>query len=269
MVVLICSGVSCPVFAAERPLEVSTETIVAENGIVRILLSLKNLSREPLYNVHPMFHFHHTMAMMPKIMRLEPGQGITMENTDHPPVARDGRYPLVAMVRYQKDKQSGKYLSQIHTDSFYYNDPVESAIEGKIDSVAEEGVSLLKVWLLNTSSSFKNVRLRLLLPPGLITEKFQGMMGFTLLAGEEKRFEVPVRKLSDNELDTYPVYLMIEYAEMLKHYTGEVRGNATFQEYWTVKNLALHLALILAFGTFLCYRYWKRKKCSLDGYSAI
>ncbi|SVE29193.1 uncharacterized protein METZ01_LOCUS482047, partial [marine metagenome] len=174
MVVLICSGVSYPVFAAERPLEVSTETIVAENGIVRILLSLKNPSREPLYNVHPMFHFHHTMAMMPKIMRLEPGQGITMENTDHPPVVRDGRYPLVAMVQYQKNKQKGKYLSQIHTDSFYYNDPVESVIEGKIDSVAEEGVSLLKVWLRNTSSSFKNVRLMLLLPPGLIAEKFQG-----------------------------------------------------------------------------------------------
>ena len=269
MMVLICSGVSYPVFAAERPLEVSTETIVAENGIVRILLSLKNPSREPLYNVHPMFHFHHTMAMMPKIMRLEPGQGITMENTDHPPVVRDGRYPLVAMVQYQKNKQKGKYLSQIHTDSFYYNDPVESVIEGKIDSVAEEGVSLLKVWLRNTSSSFKNVRLMLLLPPGLIAEKFQGMMGFTLLAGEGKRFEVPVRKLSDSESEIYPVHLMIEYAEMLKHYTGEVRGDVTFQKYWTVKNLALHLVLILAFGTFLCYRYWKRKKCSLDGYSAI
>ncbi|MEE9258692.1 MAG: hypothetical protein V3U37_04030 [Nitrospinaceae bacterium] len=251
---------STPAQAEDGPLQVATETHVADDGTVRVHLTLKNASRNPLFNIIPMFHFHHTMSMMPKIIRLEPGQGITLENADHPPVMRTGRYPLVVMVKYQDAPRAKEFFSRIHTDSFYFREPVESVIEGEIRSSTQSGGALMNVFLKNTSPSLKNVRMMLLLPPGLVAESFQGVMGFTLRGGEEKSFEIAVRKLSGSRAGTYPVHLMVEYAEMLKHYSGEVRADIVFGQEWNATTLALHLTLILLFAIALIYLYRKRKE---------
>ncbi|HJO58513.1 MAG TPA: hypothetical protein QF772_09865, partial [Nitrospinaceae bacterium] len=103
--------------AKEQSLIASTNTLVTEDGKVRIHLTLKNDGETPLYDVQPMIHFHHTMSMLSKIVQLEPGQKITLENTDHPPVLRSGRYPLVIMTKYMTGDRP-ESLTQIHTDSF-------------------------------------------------------------------------------------------------------------------------------------------------------
>jgi len=87
--------------AKEQELIVSTNTLVADSGSVHIQLTLINRGKSTIYDVQPMIHFHHTMAMMSKIAQLDPGQSITLENKDHPKVLRGGRYPLVIMTNYR------------------------------------------------------------------------------------------------------------------------------------------------------------------------
>ena len=72
----------------------------------------------------------------------------------------------------------------------------------------------------------------LLLPPGIETEDFSGTMGFTLYGGEEKNFEVRLFRRGDQGQDRFPVRLMIEYGEMLKHYSGEINGTVRFSPTW-------------------------------------
>ena len=66
--------------AKEQGLVISTTTLVTEEGSVRIHLTLMNSGRTPLFDVQPMLHFHHTMDMMSKIVQLEPGQKVILEN---------------------------------------------------------------------------------------------------------------------------------------------------------------------------------------------
>ncbi len=214
--------------ADDNLLELSTRSLVSSDGKVTIALTLKNPGRQPLFHVHPMFHFHHTMSPMTMIHRLDPGQSITLENTKHPPVGMVGSYPVVAMVSYKETEQSKESRTSIHTDSFYYEEPKVSLIEGNLGVQADESSSLVRILLKNPSSSFKNVRMILLLPPELISERFQGIMGFTLRGGEEKYFDVPVRKVSGLAGGVYPVHLLVEYGELLRHYSGDIRGEINF-----------------------------------------
>ena len=80
----------------------------------------------------------------------------------------------------------------------------------------------------NHSDSLKNVRMMLLLPPGMVAEKFNGMMGFTLRSNEKKNFDVTVKRGGDLDEDRFPVRLIVEYGEMLKHYSGEIKGVMQF-----------------------------------------
>ena len=66
--------------AGEIPLELSTRSQVSHDGHVALSLTLKNPNSQPLFYIHPMFHFHHTMSRMPMIHRLNPGQSVTLEN---------------------------------------------------------------------------------------------------------------------------------------------------------------------------------------------
>ena len=68
--------------ANEQPLVLSTNTLVTEDGKVCIHLTLENSGQRTLYEIQPMIHFHHTMAMMSKIAQLNPGQKITLENKE-------------------------------------------------------------------------------------------------------------------------------------------------------------------------------------------
>ncbi len=215
-------------WASETPLELSTRSQVSGDGKVTIALTLTNPGRQPLYHIHPMFHFHHTLSRMPMIHRLEPGQSVTLENTKHPPVRRVGSYPVVAMASYKETEKTPESHSSMHTSSFYFEEPRVSLIEGDIDVEVGEDSSRVMILLKNPSSSFKNIRMMLLLPPELTADSFQGMMGFTIRSGEEKYFEVPVRNVSGSLGGIYPVHLLVEYGEMLNHYSGDIRGEINF-----------------------------------------
>jgi len=228
--VLVSSAL--PVHAEGHPLKLSTQTRVSESGQVVIDLSIQNTSSRRIHHIHPMFHFHHTLSHMKMLHRLDPGKSVTLANADHPPVVRVGSYPVVVMVNYKSRPDSESTSTQVHTDSFYFQEKLLPAIQGSVETVAHENTSTLKFYLKNTSSAFKNVRLMLLLPPELHAEEFNSMMGFTIRGGEEKRFEVPIKKIIGQPAGTYPVHLLVEYGEMLKHYSGDIAGQAYFGASW-------------------------------------
>jgi len=118
----------------------------------------------------------------------------------------------------------------------------------------------VKVLLKNTSPALKNIRMMLLLPPELVAESFQGMMGFTLRGGEEKYFEVPVTKVAGRPGGTFPVHLMVEYGEMLKHYVRDIPGQINFgpvigrASFWPQM-----LVFVFVLGSFLLWVRYRLK----------
>ena len=116
----ILNGIVLEGPAQAKPLDVFIQNQVDDAGNVKLLLTLKNSGSRTVYHVRPMFHFHHSMSMMSKIMRLDPGQSITLENDKHPPVMRVGRYPLTAMVEFWTHPNSGtKQSVLIHRFIFF------------------------------------------------------------------------------------------------------------------------------------------------------
>ena len=245
-----------PLISFASPLEISTDTQVNEEGQVRILLTLRNSGRETLLEVHPMFHFHHVQSMMPKIMRLEAGQSITLENTNHPDVVLTGRYPLHVIVSFRQGE--GEPETELHTDSFYFREPVISQVEGEIETSSSKNESFVQVMLKNNSSALKNIRLMLILPPGLRAENFSSMMGLTMRGGEQKTFTIPVKRVSGAGDGAYPVHLMIEYGEMLKHYTTEIHGKIWFSSILTAETFLPHLMVLSLLGILIFTAYRKR-----------
>jgi hypothetical protein len=235
------------VWATAEALRITTESHVGEDGNVRITLNLHNTSTHSLHHVHPLFHFHHTMAHMPMIHELKPGEGVTLTNDQHPRLVRVGSYPIVAMVHYKTARESDVTRTQVHTGSFYYEEPLKAAIEGDIRARHEQDSdqSTLQIALRNNSPSFKNVRLMLLLPPELSAKSFQGMIGFTIHSGEEKHFVVPVTKVAGRPGGEYPVHLLVEYGEMLKHYSGDIAGSIHFGPDWGKEPLWPQLMVFL------------------------
>ena len=244
----------------DTPLKLSTRSHVTETGKVTIAMTLNNSGPQPLFHVHPMFHFHHTMSPMPMIDRLNPGESVTLRNLNHPPVGMAGSYPVVAMVSYKEMEKSLETRTSVHTDSFYFEKPKVSLIEGRLDAEVENETSLIRILLKNPSSSFKNIRLMLLLPPELSADRFQGMMGFTLRGGEEKYFEVPVHKVSGLSGGVYPVHLLVEYGELLEHYSGDIRGEINFGpviqqgDFWPQMLVFAFLAVVLSLVFYRKYQ---------------
>ena len=259
-VILLLSGVPLSAHAIDSPLEIVTRSQVNSSGQVQLHLALKNISRQPLYNVHPMFHFHHSKSMLNPVMKLSPGERIEWVNHNHPPVVRVGRYPLAVMVHYKKGPATAVQHTQLHTDSFYFREQLESEIAGEIKSIQWGDDSVLQVMVKNHSAGMKNIQMMLLLPPQLSAEKFSGIMGMTLQGGEEKHFEIPVRKAPGQPEGSYPLFLTIEYGEMLHHFTGEIAGNAVFSPRWTGNMLLPNVAAVTMLGLFLFYAYRKKYK---------
>lgn len=248
------------VLAGDQPLVITTDTLVTKEGKVRIHLILKNSGKRILYDVQPMIHFHHTMAMMPKIAELKPGQKIMFQNDDHPPVLRSGRYPIVIMTQY-KNNFKMKRLTSIHTDSFYFREQVESAIVGKINMTLNGDESLLNIFLKNNSTSFKNIRLMLLLPPGLVADELAQMMGLTIRGGQEKNIKVAVKRENGSPDIVYPVHLLVEYGEMLNHYTSDISGEIDFRSIWERTAIVPALSAVVIFIALLLLRsFFKTKK---------
>ncbi len=256
----VCLCISLVFISASiaSPLKIETQSHVNEQGQVGLSLMLKNSGASPIFHIHPMLHFHHTMAMLPMIHRLAPGDSITIENGDHPPVRLPGSYPIVAMVNYRQD-EDGAIESAVHTNSFYFKEALPSQIEGSIVSTRGEGDSLLTVVLKNASSSFKNIRLMLVLPPEIQSDTFQGMKGFTLRSGEEKTFSIPVKKMSEIPGGQFPVHLLVEYGQMLNHYSGDIAGTIDFGSFWGEGPIWPHF-LVVVFLTYTIFAALKRRK---------
>lgn len=104
----------------------------------------------------------------------------------------------------------------------------------------------------------------LLLPPGVIAESFKGMMGFTLRGGEKKSFQAPMEQTKGSMDGSYPVHLMIEYGEKLKHYTGEIKGRIQFDPVLNPRTLAFHLAVIAVMSLGLYWTYRKKWKVAFN-----
>jgi len=246
-------GLTC---GEERPLEVSTQTSVDSKGEVTIRLTYENISSETLFHVHPMFHFHHSMDMAPMVMELKPGDRKEIINKNHPKLLRIGRYPLAILFKY-KNEMKGSWLTQTFMDSFFYEERLDSAVKGEIETLETGDHSRLRILIKNPAESFKNIRLMLLLPPGLISKRFSQMLGFTIRGGEEKSFEVDVEKTPESSPGDYPVHLMIEYGEMQKHYSGEAQTNLTFNLPWNEALSWVHATAFLFLGGFLAWTFRK------------
>ena len=240
-----------------QPLEVSIQNKVDDAGNVQLALTLKNSGSQPIHHLHPMFHFHHSMSRMTKLMRLEPGQSITLENDKHPPVMRVGRYPLTAQVEYWTRPEGGMKQTIIATDSFYFKEPLESQVTGRLESMTGSESSIVKVMLQNHSDSLKNLRMMLLLPPELESNDFSGVMGFTLRGGESKVFDIRIFRRENQRQDRFPVHLMIEYGEMLNHYSGEIAGVVRFSPDWYSVEYQIPIT-ILAFISLIFLGYYYR-----------
>ena len=245
--------------ANEQPLVLSTNTSLTEDGKVSIHLTLKNSGQRTLYEIQPMIHFHHSMVMMSKIVQLEPGQKITLENNDHPPVLRSGRYPLVIMTQYKTNNRMEPH-TQIHTGSFYFREQVESAIDGQISAILNGDESLLEIMLKNNSTSFKNIRLMLLLPPGLMTNEFGQMMGLTIRGGQEKNIKVTVNRKEGSPAAIYPIHLLIEYGEMLNHYTGDISSEIDFRSIHERTAIIPGLGAVVFLACALLLRSYMQKR---------
>jgi len=216
----------------EAGLVLNSQARVEEGGRVTVTLTLQNRGTRPLYRLRPMFYFHHTRVPLETIHLLKPGESRRLVSRNHPPVVREGSYPVVARVRFHTGEKDPRTFTRIHTGSFFYKKPLVSRIDGRIEAVPDGDGSLLKILLKNSTASFKNVRLMLLLPPELKSSRFQGMMGFTLHGGEEKYFEVPVRQVSGAPGGTFPVFLLVEYGELMHHYSGKIAGRIDLGPPW-------------------------------------
>ena len=263
MVVLVI----CPNLVLGQPIKVSIASDVNEKGEVDLFLTIENTGSQSVLHIHPMFHFHHSMSMMTAIRELRPGQKITLENDQHPPVLRVGTYPISAMVKYQTIEGNEKTILQ--SDSFYFKEPVQSQIGGSIQSSGGAKSSTLKIFLKNQSDSLKNIRMLLLLPPGMVAEKFDGVMGFTLTGKSKKSFEVTVQRGPNVDEDRFPVRLMVEYGEMLKHYSGEIKGFIQFSPSWYSVKYLKHFTILVIMGLILALLYFRfyysLKKGSTNG----
>jgi hypothetical protein len=257
ILIAVSTGVMLACSVKAQPLEVLIQSQVDDAGKVNLALTLNNSGSRPIYHVRPMFHFHHSMSMMSKIMRLDPGQSITLENDMHPSVVRVGRYPLTAMVEFWTHPNSGTKQSFLFTDSFYFKEPLVSKVEGNLDYVTDLDSSILKVFLKNRSKSFKNIRMMLLLPPGIEAKDFSGVMGFTMRGGEAKNFEIRVFRRENVERDRFPVRLMIEYGEMLKHYSSEINGTVRFSPVWYSMKYMPHFTVLALMALILLGYYYR------------
>jgi hypothetical protein len=253
----VLTGVVLESPAWAKPLDIFIHSEVDDAGNVKLLLTLKNSGYKPVYHIRPMFHFHHSMSMMSKIMRLNPGQSITLENDKHPPVMRVGRYPLTAMVDFWIQPNGGIKQSVLFTDSFFFKESLVSKVEGKLESVTDLDSSILKVFLHNRSKSLKNIRMMLLLPPSIEAKDFAGVMGFTMRGGEAKNFDIRVFRRKNLEQDRFPVRLMIEYGEMLKHYSSEVNGTVRFSPVWYSMKYMPHFTVLALMALILLGYYYR------------
>ena len=85
----------------------------------------------------------------------------------------------------------------------------------------------------------------LLLPPGLVADELAQVMGLTIRGGQEKNIKVVVKRQKGSPAIIYPVHLLVEYGEMLNHYTEDISGEVDF------RSIQERTAVIPALGAIL------------------
>ncbi len=82
-------------------------------------------------------------------------------------------------------------------------------------------------------------------------------MGFTMRGGEAKNFEIRVFRRDNLERDRFPVRLMIEYGEMLKHYSSEINGTVRFSPVWYSMKYMPHFTVLALMSLILLGYYYR------------
>ena len=100
----------------------------------------------------------------------------------------------------------------------------------------------------------------LLLPPGLVADELVKMMGVTIRGGQEKNIKVAVKLKKGSPAVIYPVHLLVEYGEMLNHYTGDISGELDFRSIQERTAVIPALGAILFFAGVILLRSYFRKR---------
>ena len=100
----------------------------------------------------------------------------------------------------------------------------------------------------------------LLLPPGLITDELGQMMGLTIRGGQEKNIKVAVKRKDGSPAVIYPVHLLVEYGEMLNHYTGDISGEIDFRSILERSAIVPGLGAIVFLACALLLRPYMKKR---------
>ena len=104
----------------------------------------------------------------------------------------------------------------------------------------------------------------LLLPPGLIADELGQMMGLTIRGGQEKNIKVAVKLKEGSLAQIYPIHLMIEYAEMLNHYTGDISSEIDFRSFSERIAIIPGLgAIVFLICALLLHSYMKKRNTSV------
>ncbi len=99
----------------------------------------------------------------------------------------------------------------------------------------------------------------LLLPPDLITDELGQMMALTIRGGQEKKIAVSVKRKEGSAAIIYPVHLLVEYAEMLNHYTGDISGEIDFRSVQERTAIVPALSAMFALVCFLLFLSYRKK----------
>ena len=100
----------------------------------------------------------------------------------------------------------------------------------------------------------------LLLPPGLITNELGQMMGLTIRGGQEKNIKVTIKLKEGSPAVIYPIHLLIEYGEMLNHYTGDISGEIDFRSIQERAAIVPGLGAIVFLACALLLRSYMKKR---------
>jgi hypothetical protein len=74
---------------------------------------------------------------------------------------------------------------------------------------------------------------------------------------QKKSFKVTVQRGTNIDGDRFPVRLMVEYGEMLKHYSGEIEGIIQFSPSWYSMKYLLHFTVLAVMGLILAGLYFR------------
>ena len=100
----------------------------------------------------------------------------------------------------------------------------------------------------------------LLLPPGLVRDELGQMLALTIHGGQEKKIEVVVKRKKGSAAAIYLVHLLVEYAEMLNHYTGDISGEIDFRSAQERAAIIPALTAMVALIGFLLFLSYRKKK---------